>query len=297
MHGFLFRRCTACLLALLVASVSFAQSNTRRVYLKVVGEAGAPVTDLGTADVAIAEGGNPQRVTRVALSNLPMRIAILVDTGAKSQIELPHLRAALNAFVDAIPAPHELLLVTTGQNVRVVVQPTADRAKVKGSVDSLFAANGGTLLFDALLEMDNRFMRKTADRTPLFVIVTGDATESSQRFDERALSQLGRSLADRGVAVHGVALSRGTLQAPAAITLNLARTTRGRAEVIGASSALQEKLAALATEIVNTDRTMSTWYEVDYASASKDPQGEVHVTVLSRSGVKTELALSRRPGS
>jgi hypothetical protein len=293
----LARIAAAIALWFIVASAPAAQSTTRRVYVKVVGEAGAPITDLGVADVAIAEGGNPQRVTRVALSNLPMRIAILVDTSAKSQLEIPHMRAALNGFVDGIPAPHELMLVTTGQNVRVVVQPTADRAKVKGSVDSLFAVNGGTLLFDALSEVDNRFMRKAADRTPSVVIVTGDGTESSQRFDERALAQLGRSLADRGVAVHGVALSRGTLQAPGAITLNLARTTRGRAEVIGASSALQEKLATLATEIVNTDRTMSTWYEVDYASSSKEPQGEVHVTVLSRSGVKTELALARRPGS
>jgi hypothetical protein len=158
---------TLAIVCLLSFSILSAQSKTRRIYMRVLNANGSATTDLATGDVVVQEDGVAQTVTRLGLSNHPMRIALVVDTSRDSQFEIQDLRSALNAFIDAVPAPHELMLVTTGQNVRVVVQPTVDREKMTAAVSRLFASSGGTLLYDAMTEVDSRFLEKAGDLSPV----------------------------------------------------------------------------------------------------------------------------------
>lgn len=284
--------CLGTLIALSFLAVSglSAQAGGRRLYIKAVDAATAePVPDLGPADIQIKEDGVVQAVMKVALSNHPMRIALLVDTTDTSHYEIADLRAALNGFIDAVPLPHELALVSTGQQVRVRVQPTADRKKLKDAVNNFFydGHGGGTLQFDALLEVDDRFLKKAVDFSPVIVIVTGDGREASQHYDEKAFNQLSNSFALRGVSVHAVAFSRGAIQWPAALAQHLAEVTRGHSELVPVSSTLPERLRGLAKEIVDNDRDLATWYEVDYVSASKSPQPAIEVG-MSRQGIRMQ---------
>jgi len=291
------RALCALICTVLAASALSAQPKTRRVYMNVVGADGAPVTDLATDDVQVREGGVSQKITRLGLSNHPMRIALLVDTSAGSLFQLVDLRTALTAFFDAVPAPHEVLLVTTGSQVRVRVQPTSDQKKLKDSAQSLFTDTGGgtgTLLYDALDEVDGRFMKKAVDRLPVFVVVTGDGAETSQRLDERAVDQFTQSLQSRDVPVHAVVLSRGAAQTPASLALHLTGSTRGHSDVIGSSLQLTDKLKALGAAIVENERKMSTWYEVEFVSTSTDAQPLIEVGLAARPGVRTQVAATRR---
>jgi hypothetical protein len=174
------------------------------------------------------------------------------------------------------------------------VQPTADRKKLKDAAKSLFfdGHGGGTLLFDALTEVDDRFMKKAGDRSPVIVIVTGDGREASQRYDERAFNQLTNSLALRGVPVHGLAFSRGAIQWPAAMAQHLAEVTRAHVELVPVSSTLPERLKALAVQVVADDRDMATWYEIDYVSASKSAQPAIEIGMI-RQGVKMQPFAAR----
>jgi hypothetical protein len=280
----------AVLIVLCFVPAASAQ-KTRRVYLSVTTPEGAPVTDLTAADVQLREDGVEQKVAKVSLSNHPMRIALLVDT-TDSQYQQMDLRAALGAFIDAIPAQHELMFVSTGQNVRVVVQPTLDRKKMKDSAGSVFLVKGGTLLFDGINEIDNRFMKKATDQTPIFVVVSGDGTEASQGFDAKLFEKFAQSLADRHVVVHSIILSRGAVQNPGAIALNLSRITRGRGDVISSSLLLGDKLTALAKDLAEDEAKMSTWYEIDFTTASKNPQPTIDIS-LTRN-LKTTFFAERR---
>jgi len=230
----------------------------------------------------------------VAPSNHPMRIALLVDTTDTSHYEIADLRAALDGFIDAVPAPHEMLIVSTGQQVLVRVPPTADHKKLKDAAKNLFydGHGGGTLLFDALVDVDDRFIKKAVGLTPVIVIVTGDGREASQRYDERAFSQLANSIALRGIQVHAAAFSRGAIQVPASMSQYLASMTKGHADLAAVSNTLPERLKALAGQIVETDRKMATWYEVDYLSTSKSEQPTTEVAMV-RQGIRTQVSAVR----
>lgn len=94
-------------------------------------------------------------------------------------------------------------------------------------------------------------------------------------------------------ALHAVALTTGAMKAPAAIAMNLAHDTRGHGDIIGSSPMLPDKLRALATTIVDNDRRMASWYEVDYVSTSKAAQPKIEVGILTRTGLRTELSATR----
>src|SRR5262249_22013718 len=143
-----------------------------------------------------------------ATAQRPMRIALLVDTSAATSGILQLVRPALVSLIDAVPADAELLLVSTGRRTQVRVPPTADREKVKRSATSLLADGGATTLIDALMEVDQRFMQKASDRSPVFVILTGDGSESSGT-DGTAFTAWLRGLAARHVTAHAVVVKSG----------------------------------------------------------------------------------------
>lgn len=284
------------IVALLAFSTLSAQSKSRRVYVSAVDAATSmPVSDLAVADLMVKEDGVDQTVTKVALSNHPMRIALLVDTTDISGYVIADLRAALDSFIEAVPAPHEILLVSTGQQVRVRVQPTADHKKLKDATKNLFydGHGGGTLLFDALNEVDRRFLKNAVDLSPVIVIVTGDGREASQRYDEKAFTQLANSIALRGIQAHAAVFSRGAIQAPASMAQYLASVTKGRADLVPVSSTLPQRLKALADAIVENDRKMATWYEIDYLTTSKSDQPATEVGMV-RQGIRTQVSAVRR---
>jgi VWA domain-containing protein len=138
----------------------------------------------------------------------PLRIALLVDTSAATAGVLQLVRPAAIALIDAVPASAELLLVSTGRRTQVRVPPTLDRRKIKGSVQGLLADGGATPLIDALMEVDQRFMQKATDRTPVYAILTGDGSESS-RTDGSEFTAWLRTLSSRHVAAHAVVLKTG----------------------------------------------------------------------------------------
>src|SRR4051794_31899845 len=101
--------------------------QTRHVFVRVVDSQGGPVNGLTAGDFNITEGGIARTVTHAGPAEDPMRIALFLDTSDAAAPALNHLRTATTAFLDALPPEDEVLLVTTGRQARVRVQPTTDR--------------------------------------------------------------------------------------------------------------------------------------------------------------------------
>jgi hypothetical protein len=57
---------------------------------------------------------------------IPMRIVIMVDNSETPLEPLPQVRRGLQGFINALPPNHELMLVTTGGQMNIRVQPTRD---------------------------------------------------------------------------------------------------------------------------------------------------------------------------
>jgi hypothetical protein len=60
----------------------------------------------------------------------PMRILLVVDSSSAITSMLNHFRAGLNEFLDAVPESAEVLIVSTGGQLRLRVPATLDRQKL-----------------------------------------------------------------------------------------------------------------------------------------------------------------------
>jgi hypothetical protein len=287
-------RTDAWIVATLVAcAATAAQSQTpfARLYLEAFDEHGA--VELSAGDVAVFDGGAKREITRFARAADPMRILMLVDNGRSAQPFIQEIRSGIIAFADAIPAEHELGLVTFGNTPVVRQEPSTDRTKLK-QIARTITTGGTTVLVGAVHEMYGRFLRDAHDRWPVLVVVTSDGTEGSGEFLPEKFGALGRDMQSKDAVAHAIVLvsSRGdALQVQ--ITRALTEGTGGTYGSTASGGDLLAKLAAMAQNIVaDFDRT-STQYVLEYPSPSGEPGPDLKVTLL-RDGVKMRMSRAGR---
>lgn len=279
--------------AVMLAAPAPAKVHTRQIFVQVRDQQGAPVLDIAQGDFDVKEAGVVRQVTRAGLATSPMRIALLVDTSDAAAAALTHVRAGLVEFIDALPPEHEVLLVSTGRQMRVRVPPTTDRKKLRETAGGLFPDGAGTVLTDGLLEIDDRFMRKGEDRWPVFVIVTSDGTESSAGAHEKEFNQWAVALGARGATVHALVLKVGKGGGvPDVVAMNLTQNTGGRFDMMNTSNSIPEKLKTLATQIAGDHKAMGAWYRLEFQTDSADFR-PIDVGV-ARSGVRLQISDRRR---
>lgn len=289
--------------SLLMPAAAPAQSRSkthiRQIFVRVTDAEGVPVKGLAAADFRVTEGGEARTVSHVGSANPPMRIALMLDTSEGTAPALNHMRSAASALFDALAPEDEVVLITTGRQVRVRLQPTTDRQKLKDMAASLFSDGGGTVLMDGLLEIDERFFRKAEDRWPVFVIFTSDGNEASSGGRENEFMKWALTLGPRGVTAHALVLKtpkgRGLPEAggmPEIVAENLAQNTGGDYVVMNTTAALADKMRALAQTLARAHRNMTGWYALDIQTAATEASA-VDVTV-GREGVRLQISNSRR---
>jgi len=202
------------------------------------------------------------------------------------------MRAAVPNFLDALPPEDEVILITTGRQARVRVPPTTDRRKIKEAAAGLFTDGAGTVLMDGLLEIDDRFFKKTDDRWPVLVIFTSDGTESSTGAREKEFMKWSPLLGARGFTVHAFVMktAKGSGM-PDIVVENLTKNTGGRYDVMNTTTALPDKMKALGEQLALDHRNMSMWYEVDIQTDATEIT-PVNVGV-QREGVRLQISNSR----
>jgi len=273
-------------------SKNAGKMHVRHVFVSVTDAKGAPVEGLTAADFKVGEAGQPRDVVKAGPAKDPMRIALMLDTSDAAAPALTHLRAGVLAFLDALPPEDEVILITTGRQVRVRLQPTTDRRKLKDTANALFADGGGTVLMDGLLEMDDRFFKKADDRWPVFVIFTSDGTEASAGAREKEFMKWSTALGGRGITVHAFVYKtpKGS-QMPDIVAENLTQNTGGRYDNMNTTTALPEKMKALGEQLALDHRNMINWYQLDIQSDSETSALDVAV---AREGVRLQISNSRR---
>jgi hypothetical protein len=289
----------------LIPSVAPAQSRSsgnthvRQIFVSVTGADGVAISGLSAGDFTVKEGGEARTVSHVGPANEPMRIALMLDTSAGTAPALNHMREAVGAFLDALPPDDEVVLITTGRQVRVRLPPTTDRQKLKDMAASLFNDGGGTVLMDGLLEIDERFFRKAEGRWPVFVIFTSDGNENSGGGRENEFMKWALAVGPRGLTAHALVLKtpKGrdlpeAIGMPEIVAENLAQNTGGEYDVMNTTAVLADKMRALALTLARAHRAMSGWYAIDIQTAATGVK-PVDVTV-ARDGVVLRISDRRR---
>ncbi len=292
--------CVAAIVSL-VASVPVATQSknakkpqTRQIFVSVTGSSGQPVLDLTTSNFDLSEGGTKRTVLHGGLATNPMRVALMVDTSDAASGAIQHIRTGVVSFLETLAPEQEVMLVTTGRQMRVRVPFTTDRKKLVSTAGGLFGDGGGTPLMDALMEVDQRFMSKADDRWPVFVIVTSDGSESSTGAQDKEFNRWVESLRYRAATVEGITIkTKGNGGLPEVIAMNASTNTGGHYDSLLVSNALPDKLKTLATRMNSDFEQMRTRYQIDFETETTGQLSNVEAGV-DREGVKLQVSYQRR---
>jgi hypothetical protein len=214
---------------------------------------------LNTMPAAAQSGGEPGD---------PMRIVILVDNSQASGDErrfidpLPFVRRGLQQFLNALPPNHELMLVTTGGQMNIRVEPTRDYLAVLQSANAIqVMRSSGNALIGSVEEIYERYLRGVERRYPMLVIVATDGPDMSPRITNVRVNALLQQLKKSRVRVNAVLLSpTGYTGAGSdlvrSFTLEMIKRTEGAFEPASGVTA-PAKLKALAGRIAQQYKELS----------------------------------------
>lgn len=281
----------AIVIAAVFAAPAFAAAQIpKQVFVTVTTGSGVPVLDLMPEDFTISEASLTRKVTHAALANDTMRIALIVDSGEVVAQLLNQFRPGLQSFVDALPEPTEIGLMTIGRQARMRVPPTADRKKLGDVFKGFFSDGGGTAALDGVMEGYDRILKKAENRWPILVLVTTDgAAAGSTREDE--LERFLNVAQSAGVTAHAIVVALRGNGMPTIVAMELTRVTGGSYQVIAAATALPERLRMLGERLASAHKQAANQYRVEYLSESKDARG-VEVGV-DRTGVRLSVSDQR----
>jgi VWFA-related protein len=172
------------------------------------------VTNLKQEDIRVLEDGVPQQIfTFQQQIDLPLTLALVIDTSISQERTLPEEKAAARAFVDAVmrPAKDEVAVLSftgdstleqglTGNAVRVrsaierveFVPPSGyiGRGVTVGGTPPISGDNqstaGSTAIWDAVYATCHEVMVESSDKTrrAIVLLTDGDDTSSMLKLDE-----------------------------------------------------------------------------------------------------------------
>jgi VWFA-related protein len=176
---------------------------------------GRPVAGLRAENFVVLEDGKTQRVTNFATTEAPFEIALLLDTSGSTREELGLIRAAANAFIDALRSGDRVGILAfnnTPRNgspvatVEILSGLNSDRKALRAAIENLGTSNG-TPFYDGLgLAADQVF--REAPRAEMrgrraVVALTDGVDSSSDSGYEEARARLSRA----GVACYFIQVS------------------------------------------------------------------------------------------
>lgn len=166
------------------------------------------VTTLKKEDVRVLENGVPQEVSVFQReTDLPLSIALLVDTSSSEELTLPDEKAAARAFIDSIIRPDKdqaAVISFTGdstveqdltndraslraaiERIKIVLPPKKEELEVAG-LDADDDPRGWSSIWDAVWATSDQLISHTPERTrrAIIILTDGDDTHSKVKRQE-----------------------------------------------------------------------------------------------------------------
>ena len=252
----------ACLLGVLAAPLR-GQDNERSLFVSVLDEQGAPVSNLAAAEFVVEEDGVEREVLRVEPARQPMQVAVLVDTSASAAFAIRDIRNGLERLVPVLAERNDVALVSFGGAPRVLVESTRRLDRLREGIGRIFSfSDSAAYLLDALMETARGFERRGSAR-PVIVVVATEGLDYS-RYGARRLQN---SLEESAVATHVIvlverantALRANRFALPGGVDLyqrdralaELPEATGGQRYDLLLSTALPDTMGALAELLAN----------------------------------------------
>lgn len=241
------------------------------VRVTVVGADNHPMTGLTKDDFVVLENGVAQPVLHFLSSEVPVDVALLLDTSSSVRPMLRKLRATAAAFLDRLRPGDRGLVATFSDRIEVLANLTGDRDRLQHAVDRL-SARGNTSLYDGMYITMGTLSSASHDaerRQALVVLSDGRDTKSNL-----GLEDVRRQTLESGVPIYAILLIN---EDPVAVRrleqrlglfdfVELIRESGGQVFRVDEKTDLKQAYALIAREL-------STQYVLAYAARDRNGAG------------------------
>jgi VWFA-related protein len=168
-------------------TTTFTFDVTRvNILFTVTDKKGRFVTDLGKDDFQVVEQKKPQTIQQfTAESDLPLRIAVLVDTSNSIRSEFKFEQEAAVRFMQSVMRPREdrMMLVSFDSAAELISDLTGDLKKLEAGIKGM-RPGGGTSLYDAIYfaSKEKLMLDQPRDKFRRAMIVISDGEDTSSKY-------------------------------------------------------------------------------------------------------------------
>ena len=164
-------------------NTNLANSEYKRVTVKIVDEKNRTVSNLTAKDFTITESGKPREVLEIQPSTTPFNIVLLLDVSGSVENYVDFIRKTARQFVNTMDKNDKISIVTFRDDVKVISKFTTNRENLSKSLDT-FDAGGGTAYYDAVaFSLVETLRPMHGERTAIIAITDGDDNRSFLPFD------------------------------------------------------------------------------------------------------------------
>jgi Ca-activated chloride channel homolog len=258
------------------------------------------VSDLLRQDFAVFEDGVRQEITYFETRDVPLDLAILIDTSISMEPKLPFVRKAAMGFASMLRSTDRAAVLAFNDRVQTLTGFTSDPAAVTQAIGATKAA-GGTALYNAVF-VALRELRKgvrtddTVRRRAIVVLSDGEDTASLLSFDE-----LVEEARRAGVTIYTIGLrtdvpGAGSLSGRARVQFsNADYAMKALAQETGATAHFPRRPGDVAEAYDAIGKELAQQYAIGYVPRNPMHNGKfrrVQVHVLDRPDMRPRT----RPG-
>src|SRR5262249_4621993 len=124
----------------------------------VIGRDRKYIPNLHQEDFHVFEEGIEQNIAYFAPVDKPFTVALVIDTSRSTGFELPDIQDAAISFVDKMRPDDRAAIVSFGDEITVIAEPTSDRDALRRAIRST-RPGGNTRVYDAVDFVINQQMR------------------------------------------------------------------------------------------------------------------------------------------
>lgn len=252
------------------------------------------VSDLGQSDFAVFEDGMRQELSLFTHENLPISLALMIDTSVSMKAKLPQAQAAALRFVRTLRPQDSAEVVQFGERSSVLQDFTSDAAALESAIRRT-EASGATALYTALyLALKDLGGRKGAEQMRRRAIVLlSDGEDTVSLVSDEQVIELARQAE---IAVYALSLQpdrpedreRPGFRRAIHFLTRLARETGGQVHFPSSPSDLEHVYDRVAEEL-------RTQYTLGYMSANVRRDGKWRRIVVRTPG-RAELQVRHKIG-